>query len=108
MARGLLELVLPRFPLGRQHPLRPRSVPFVFVEAIGITVDAGTSVLLEGVLHDDLSIPQILAVHALEGRVGRLEGVVADEAKALGFARVLLPHDLWLFDQRSKGPKSVV
>ena len=75
-----------------------------------VLVDVGivSCVLLEGELDDDLSVSQVLTVHALEGRVGRLEGVVADKAKALGFAGVFLSHDFRLLNEGSKGPESVV
>lgn len=53
-------------------------------------------------------VAQELAVHGLDGRVRRLERVVADEAKAAREARLRVPHDLWRLNDDAKGVEGVV
>lgn len=71
-----------------------------------VATDAG--VFFEGVLNNNLPVPQVLTAHALERRVGCLEGIVGNKAKAFRLTRVFFPHYFRLFDESPKGPKGVV
>mmetsp|Transcript_54190 Transcript_54190/g.108830 ORF Transcript_54190/g.108830 Transcript_54190/m.108830 type:complete len:247 (+) Transcript_54190:132-872(+) len=82
-------------PVGGDQSLRSRAVPL----ALGL--------FLVRVRHADGPIAQELSVHPRERCVGRLEGVVGDEAEASGPACLGVAHDLGE-EQHSEGGEGVV
>lgn len=65
-------------------------------------------VLLEGVGHRDGPVAKVLAIHGLDGGVGRIKASKVDEGIALGVARVWVSHDLGRLENDAKGAEGVV
>lgn len=65
-------------------------------ETLGLVAMAlALAVFFVGVLHRDFFVHEVLPVHAFDGLVGRFEGVVRDEAVALGGTRLVAGNLLW-------------
>lgn len=74
----------------------------------GRAVSLAFGVLLEGVGHCDGPVAKVLAVHGLDGGVGRVKAGKIDESIALGVSRVRVSHDLWRLEDHAKGTERVV
>jgi hypothetical protein len=81
--------------LGGEHALSDVAMAFAL------------AVLLVGILHADVLVHEVLAVHVGDGVVGGLEGGVGDEAVALGEPG-LVAGDLWRLDERAEARECVV
>lgn len=66
------------------------------------------SVLLEGVLHGDGGVADVLAVHCCDGGVGMLERGVFDEAVTFGLVCERVTHDVRGVDDVAEGGEGVV
>ncbi len=66
------------------------------------------AVLLERVGYGDGPIAEVLSVHGLDGRVGRLEAGIVDEGEALRVAAVRIALDLWRGEDDPEGGEGVV
>jgi hypothetical protein len=75
-------------------------VSFIRWLAIGI--------LLEGVLDLNLSVPEILPVHTINGGIRCRKGVVGDKGKSLALARRLVLDQVRRPSEATKGGKGIV
>lgn len=82
--------------LRRQESLGSRAVPLAF------------GVLLEGIGHRDGPVAKVLAVHGLDGGVGRVKAGEINKSVALGVSRVRISHDLGCLEDHAKGAERVV
>lgn len=74
----------------------------------GRAVSLSFRVLLEGVRHRDGPVAEVLAVHGLDGGIGRVEAGEIDESITLGVAGVGISHDLWRLEDHAEGTECVV
>lgn len=82
--------------LGREESLGSRSVTFSF------------RVLLECVRNGDRTVAQVLSVHGVHRRVGRLKTREVDEREAFRVAGFGVAHDLWRLEDDAEGRECVV
>lgn len=72
-----------------------------------VSMSLAFSVLLVRVLHRDLLVHHVLAVHAGDSGIGRFEVAIGNETVSLGHV-VVIARDLWRIDQWSELAEGVI